>query len=306
MCLSIVENGGRISPNEWSRTIVEHMNADKSPLLADRLFTTERLAYEKLRSGMNPWEVGRATIPCGNAVMAIEPIGIINAGQPRQAYSDAFLVASVTQDGDDRDAAATIAAGVAAALTPNATVESVISTMETNASDNVRRSIAFAREFAGNATSVDEFADQFYAKLLDWKAVLPPTWVGPAWLGWSTDRYISASSLEILPAAVGIMLLRANDPNEAIIDAANFGRDCDTIGGVVGALMGSIFGASGLKQDWIDDCEEANKNLFAAVDGDPNANFARMADRMIGALHQEVSRLHEYSGRYRALAEPPS
>jgi hypothetical protein len=58
--------------------------------------------------------------------MSIAPVGIINAGNPAQAYQDAFNVASMHQDGIERDAAATVAAGFAAAFAPGASVESVL------------------------------------------------------------------------------------------------------------------------------------------------------------------------------------
>jgi hypothetical protein len=58
--------------------------------------------------------------------MAIAPIGIINAGNPDQAYQDGFNIAFVNQDDVNRDGAATLAAGIAAAFIPDATVASVV------------------------------------------------------------------------------------------------------------------------------------------------------------------------------------
>jgi ADP-ribosylglycohydrolase len=111
MCLAIIRKGGRITPDDYAKVWLSDLN----PL---RLFFTERIVVEKLKLGMNPWETGRGQPLADAAIMAVAPIGIINAGNPAQAFQDGFNVSSIHQDGIERDAAAATAAGFAAAFTP--------------------------------------------------------------------------------------------------------------------------------------------------------------------------------------------
>lgn len=281
LSLSIVKNNGRITPDEYADVLIEHLNTD-------RVWITEEITYLKLLAGLNPWDTGRSTIKTGTATMHIGPIGIINAGDPRQAYQDGFNIASITQDGVERDAAATVAAGVAEAFSESATVEDILETMIEHTSETLYRAIDLTLGLAEDSESVDEFVELFYDEMLDW------SW--PA-VEWDREKYydgeiFSASSLEILPASIGILFL-CNDVNRAIVEAASFGRDCDTIGSVVGSLGGALHGADVLRNDWIQECEQVNRELFEEIHGDPDEDFEAMADQLVSALEAQRDRVHE-------------
>jgi ADP-ribosylglycohydrolase len=81
--------------------------------------------------------------------------------------------------------------------------------------------------------------------------------------------------------------------NRSLIEAANFGRDCDTIATIVGCLGGALTGAAAIRQDWIETCEQANRDLFEELDGDPQANFYTTAGRLHSALLCEKARAEE-------------
>ena len=223
LCLSIIESGGRVSPFELARTWLERMNPD-------RLFYTERIVLMKLKMGLNPWETGLGLPAADNPLMAIAPVGIVNAADPRQAYQDGFAISSMMGAGSDRDAAATLAAGVAAAFSPGATVETVVDAMLANATPLVRRSLdralAEAERAAGDPGA---FTAAFHTELLDWTYPVPP---GEVW----TPRTFSAASIESLPAAVGLFAVTGGDPLRGVVEGASFGRDCDTIAAAVGSL----------------------------------------------------------------------
>jgi ADP-ribosylglycohydrolase len=274
MCLAIVRKNGRITPDDFARVWVEELNPN-------RFWVNERIIRRKLRAGINPWEAGRGSIPAGCATMAIAPIGIINAGHPAQAYQDGFVIASVNQDGVNRDAAATLAAGVAAAFSPGATVQSVLETMTAHSSYLVRRAIELTMHLATASDSVDEFAAKFYEKMLDWSWPWPPT------EDWDKDHHFSGNSIEIVPATMAIVYLCQGEANESIIEGASFGRDCDTIGRAAGCLAGALCGASAIRQDWIETVEKASEEFFEEMEGDPKANFYSMAQRLVAALRAE-------------------
>lgn len=277
LCQSIVENGGRITPDEFAETLLEHLNHD-------RVWVTEEIAIRKLAAGMNPWDSGRHNIPAGTAIMYIAPVGIVNAANPRQAYQDGFNIASVNQDDINRDAAATVAAGVAEAFTPSATVADVLAAMREYSSEIVFRGMDLALALAEESDTYEEFAEGFYDDLLDW------TW--PA-VEWDREKYregeiFGASSIEVLPATVGILRIwDGEDPDRAIIEGASFGRDADTIGSLVGNVVGALHGASKIREKWIEQCEEANRDFFDELHGDPDENFALMASRLLSTLQEE-------------------
>lgn len=282
LCISIVENRGRVMPDEFADTLLEYLNPE-------RVWVTEEITLKKLAAGMNPWNSGRHNVPTGTATMAIAPIGIINAANPRQAYQDGFNIASVNQDQLNRDAAATFAAGVATALAPGATVDDVLATMRTHSSEVVFRSIDLAMGLAEEHDSADEFAGAFYEDMLDW------TWPAVDWdrTLYNKGQVFSASSIELLPAVVGILQLCGDDPENAIIEAVNLGRDCDTIGTLVGNIVGAINGSECLRDSWKQQCSQANRGFFEEVHGDPDEGFEAMAHRLAGAIEAERDRAAE-------------
>jgi len=277
MCLAIVQKGGRITPDDFARIWLEKLNPK-------RLWLNEIIVHTKLKVGMNPWDTGKGNPPAGCATMAISPIGIINAGNPAQAYQDGFNIAFVNQDNADRDAAATEAAGVAAAFTPGATVESVLAAMMEYSSDIVKRAIILTMDLAHSSDTVDEFAEKFYATMLDW------TWPSR---NWNKERFFSGSSLEIVPVVMALLHLCEGDVNQCIIEGASFGRDCDTISSVVGGIAGGMQGASAISKEWIDTCEKANEEFFEELAGDKKANFHSMAVRLIEVLKAEKQKAQD-------------
>jgi ADP-ribosylglycohydrolase len=80
LCQAIIEAGGHIGPDQYAQVWLDRLNPD-------RLFVTERLVLEKLRLGMSPWETGRGQLAADAAIMAIAPVGVINAAEPPAGLS---------------------------------------------------------------------------------------------------------------------------------------------------------------------------------------------------------------------------
>ncbi len=273
LCTAIVESGGRVGPEDYARVWLKRLNPD-------RLYVTERLALEKLRLGMSPWDTGRGGLLADGAIMSIQPVGIINVGDPAQAYRDAVGVAGVHQDGVERDAAATVAAGVAVALLPTATAADVVATMEQHATFDVRRLVQAGVRLAESAGPSDALVEQFYATLLD------PTFPTLAGHAWDPERSVSATSREVLPAAVAVLLAWANDPDEAIIQAAGIGRDADTIATVVGLLRRGAARGPGPAGRLARDGRVGEHRLLCRAHRRPGRGFESMADELMQTLEQ--------------------
>jgi ADP-ribosylglycohydrolase len=287
VALAIIEKQGRITPDDLAALWVKKGNS--------RLFwSNERTIYEKLSWGMNPWEAGKGANPCATASMAIAPVGVINAGDPWQAYQDGYLIASVNQDGEERDAAATMAAGVAAAFSPGAELDEVLAVMQRCTSFLMRRALDLTMEIVEASGSIAAFTEAYYRQMIDWRMPRPEYKIKPVADGYPRRAmYYSGSSYEIIPVALAILRLCEGDVNSSLIEAANFGRDCDTIATIVGCLGGALSGASAIRQDWLETCEKANRDLFEELEGDPQVNFYATAQRLRSALLHEKKRAEE-------------
>jgi hypothetical protein len=117
--------------------------------------------------------------------------------------------------------------------------------------------------------------------------MLDRTFPTPPGQGWHPERSVAATSREVLPAVVALLLSCPADPNRAIIEAAGLGRDADTIASVVGCFAGSLHGAGSLRSDWVATVEAANAEFFAEVTGHPTDGFVVMADRLIDAIRSQ-------------------
>lgn len=286
LTLAIVESSGRVMPDDVAEVWDKYMDPD-------RVWVHDEIIFLKLQMGMNPWETGRGTFETANALMGIAPIGVINAANPQQAYQDAYNIASLNQDSVGRDTAAVMAAGVATAFRPDATVEDVIYEMTTRASGPVFRAIDLTMAKARDSESIDEFVDSFYDDMLDWRSVIE----------WDREQYLegqnhSFSPLEIVPVVMGILHLTDGEPNRAIIEGASFGRQADTIASLIGGVTGSLHGATALRDEWIEQCEAANEQLLLEIEGS-DTTFEETARQLVEALEQE----HETVTQRKTLLE---
>src|SRR5688572_15400255 len=114
----------------------------REDLLYHRLFLAEKWLVLKLRYGhADPRDAGVGNIVNCGAAMYIAPVGIANAGDPDGAYAEALDLTAAHQSSYGREAAGVLAACVAEAVRPEATVESVVETALRLAKDGTRAAI---------------------------------------------------------------------------------------------------------------------------------------------------------------------
>jgi ADP-ribosylglycohydrolase len=187
--------------------------------------------------------------------MCIAPIGVINACDPYSAAYDTFEVASLLHSGMAREAAAATAAAVAEAFKPEATPDSVLLaataylTPRSGAFEALEPMLALAK----SVDSYTDFTEQFYEHFL-----VPS--VGPSFKNENVPEgyHETVDPMETLGAALGLFYLADGDPVETLIETANFGRDCDSIGAINGSIAGAFKGASALPEKWIRLVDEVN------------------------------------------------
>ncbi len=143
----------------------------------------------------------------------------------------------------------------------------------------VKRTIELTLDLAYTTDGVDAFAEEFYARLIDW-------WSRPR-LNWSKEYFATGTSIETVPLVLAILYLCQGNVNECLVEGASFGRDADAISSLSGSIAGAMQGASAISPKWVEAVEKANEPLFEEVEGDPTANFFSMAQRLVEALRGE-------------------
>lgn len=134
-------------------------------------------------------------------------------------------------------------AGVAEALKPNATIDSVIQAAANVLGPTPRREFEEVQEIARTCGNDPES----YGKKLQQKY---------------ENRQVS-NAVEILSAAYGILYMADADPKNAIIYAVNSGRDTDCRAHTAGSLAGALKGIDAVPADWVktmDDAMKANEH----------------------------------------------
>ncbi|MEU9334742.1 ADP-ribosylglycohydrolase family protein [Streptomyces sp. NPDC048290] len=231
---------------------IPELEAEALPL--QRIFLAEKWLVARLHYGhADPREAGTGNIVNCGAAMYMAPVGLVNAGNPQGAYTEALEIAGAHQSSYGREAAAVFAAGVAAACVPGATPESVITVCLSLAKDGTRTAIEAVCEEAARHRHFETALGALRT------AVAPFDTVGPDYRAPSLGarRPSRLHSIEELPVALGMLLIAAGDYGPAVLGSVNYGRDCDSIATMAGALAGAL--GSPVPAPWAKTVAEASR-----------------------------------------------
>ncbi|MGW5418991.1 ADP-ribosylglycohydrolase family protein [Streptomyces sp. NPDC003943] len=242
-------------PELMDRTVwIPELEAEALPL--QRVFLAEKWIVTRLHYGhADPREAGTGNIVNCGAAMYMAPVGLVNAANPAAAYAEALDIAGAHQSSYGREAAGVFAAAVAAACVPGATPRSVVDTALALAKDGTRAAIEAVAEVA------DAHQDFEPALTPLRRAVAPFDSVGPDYRAPSLDarRPSRVHAIEELPIALGMLLVGAGDYRRTVLGSVNYGRDCDSIATMAGALAGALHGESAVPRDWAKQVAEASR-----------------------------------------------
>ncbi|MFF2849389.1 ADP-ribosylglycohydrolase family protein [Streptomyces sp. NPDC058001] len=224
---------------------IPELEAEALPL--QRIFLAEKWLVARLHYGhVDPREAGTGNIVNCGAAMYMAPVGLVNAADPRGAYAEALDMAGAHQSSYGREAAGVFAAAVAVACRPGATAESVVDACLGLAKDGTRTAIEAVCEVAARH-------DEFESALGPLRAAVAPyDTVGPDYRapGLGARRPSRLHAIEELPIALGMLLVASGDCRQAVLGAVNYGRDCDSIATMAGALAGAL--GSPVPEEWTD------------------------------------------------------
>ncbi|MFD9037087.1 ADP-ribosylglycohydrolase family protein [Streptomyces bottropensis] len=267
---------------------IPELEAEALPL--QRVFLAEKWLVARIHYGhVDPREAGTGNIVNCGAAMYMAPVGLVNAADPPGAYAEALDIAGAHQSSYGREAAGVFAAGVAAACTPGATAESVIETCLALAKDGTRAAIEAVCEVAAPLRDFESALRPLR------EAVAPFDTVGPDYRAPSLGarRPSRLHAIEELPIALGMLLVARGDYRHAVLGSVNYGRDCDSIATMAGALAGAL--GSEIPSDWAKTVAEASRLDLHA----PATTLAEVARRIHA---QDVRRRRAHESAFAALA----
>ncbi|MET9369459.1 ADP-ribosylglycohydrolase family protein [Streptomyces griseoflavus] len=255
---------------------IPELEAETIPL--HRIFLAEKWLVARLHYGhVDPREAGTGNIVNCGAAMYMAPVGLVNAAHPAAAYAEALDVAGAHQSSYGREAAGVFAAAVAAACAPGATADSVVAACLALAKDGTREAIEKVCEVAARHSDFESALRPLR------EAVAPYDTVGPDYRSPSLGarRPSRLHAIEELPVALGMLVVAGGDFRHAVLGAVNYGRDCDSIATMAGAVSGAL--GLPVPEEWAKTVAEASRlDLWepaVTLTGVTREVFARDVDR---------------------------
>jgi ADP-ribosylglycohydrolase len=232
---ALLATGGHAGADAWAHEWVQQR--DRMLAIRDRFFPSVLHTAEKLAYGFPPRQVAAGNMPSSSSAMCIWPVGLVDAGDPRGAAAQAYTLAPLIHVGDVdfcQDAAAAVAAGVAAGLRPDAgvgqAVDEALAAIHPVSGVSMKERIAEAVALADASAGYEGFRERYVERF---------------------QQRIACDSRETVPAAFALAMLAGGDLRRGVEYAANLGRDTDTIASMTGALCGAIGGPDVIPEAWI-------------------------------------------------------
>jgi len=237
---ALIRTGGYATLDDWAQVWIDHWS-DIFGVKLPKFFISVVHTAQKLKHHVVPRMAGMGNMPSSSSAMGIAPVGIVNACNPRQAALQAYSLASlihIYDVGYCQDGAAAIAAAVAEAMKPDATVAHVLAAatahiLPSSGAEMLGRidaALTLARqtgEYKAFRAAVYDRASDFFCPLI-------------------------CDARETVPLTLALLLLGGDDIERCVTYAANFGRDADTLGSMVGSIVGALRGIDSIKPAWID------------------------------------------------------
>ncbi|HET6698824.1 MAG TPA: ADP-ribosylglycohydrolase family protein [Nocardioidaceae bacterium] len=268
---------------------------EQEALPLQRVFLAEKYVALRLHwAHADPREAGVGNaVNCG-AAMYMAPVGVVNAGDPDRAYAEAVDLTGAHQASYGREAAGVMAAAVAAAMTPEATVSDVISTVLRLAKDGTRAAI---EAVCAAAESVGDWRQGIETGALR-AAVRPFDTVADTYRdqGLGARRPSRLHSIEELPLALAFLKIADGDWCATVFGGVNYGRDADSIATMGGALAGALGGRGVIPDDLVARVARASR---IDLEHAPH----RLADVATEVRAADAERRRLVEGRFERLLE---
>jgi len=274
MCRAIIAKGDRITAEDLGRVAAEVVDPDKMWYMSE---PDDIKLVRFLKTGVPAVEVGRLSgwHALNAMARASHPIGLINACDPAGAFRDAADVGRLIFAPHDIGLvwAGALDAAIAAALMPNATVDSVVATALSFATDPMKREIERGLEIVRRTGDFEAARGEFYKIYTG--AGIP---------------YAMSTASETVTKAIALFWLAKGDAKTAILYGVNIGRDPDCQAAMAGGLAGALSGIGAVPAEWV---EQVDKATFANPYTNTQVTIKEHADGIYAALQKRAARMAE-------------
>jgi len=277
LCSAIINKGGRVTAVDVARTWSQEMSPDRF------WYSIASACYKILVSDIYVRDAGIGNVPDNSSAMQIAPIGIINPGDPERAFLEAADVASISHTGTSKELAGCLAAAVAEAMSPEASVDSVIEASiafadyKTGIPEAVERAVSVAQDSNGDHWAY--IAKMYEVGLMPW--AVPNRLLGIPES--DTGASLGVHPMETVVGGFGAFYLAQGDYKQTVITGANFGRDCDSMAGMAGAIAGAFKTVEAIPQEWIETSLSVN----------PDPDQQEIARRLTEVIQEESKRAEQ-------------
>lgn len=250
----------------------------KMPLI-ERLFYPEKYIFlSNYLANRDPRSGGVGNMVNCGAAMYISPIGMLNAADTSGAYQEAIAFASAHQSSYGLEAAGVQAGCVAYAMSPHATIAGIIQTAVDLAKDGTKKAIEAVIDAVPSIRAADNNGEQnvqsassqaFHNAIKPFSPMEDNLERIPEKVGMPSENYTPSrlKSIEELPIALGYILLYNGDFLSALKAGVNSGRDTDSIGCMIGTILGAFHGIQTIPDTFIEKLKNANLyDLIAIAD----------------------------------------
>lgn len=182
------------------------------------------------------------------SAMRIAPIGIICPGEPEKAIALAEVDASISHYREGIWGAQAVAAAVSVAMVDGTIDEIIAAAVAAVPEDSwMRYTIEKALEL------IEKHGNN---PLMAWMPIHDALWTS-----------YKAAAPEAVASALAVVKLFGDDFRMGVIAAGNFGRDADTIGAIVGGILGAKYGASAIPEKWLEKTRYPSGTCLAFTKG---------------------------------------
>jgi ADP-ribosylglycohydrolase len=247
----------------------------------ERLWWPERFPWMRLMwAHADPRQAGVGNcVNCGVA-MWMMPVGAMNAGDPRGAYTEATALGLAHNESFAVESAGVMAACYAAALGAGATLADVLVATALGR-DATGKAIAAAVAAAERATTLKNFVRMVRAAIAPFAQNVFHVADDVPSAGRSAASDVGKPSrlttIEELPVAVAALVYGAGDFHKTLRAGVFYGRDCDSIAGMACGLFGALHGIESLPRTLRMASDEANRREFNAQ----AAAFVPIAEKVL-------------------------
>jgi ADP-ribosylglycohydrolase len=285
ICTAIIKKGDRITADDLVATWIEVCDPEKMVNMTEQ-FDRDLLSVAK--SGIvKAGDLGNLCARYSHlntTIRSFHALCMINAGDIPAMIQDLYDVGRVYQplSSDAFSFGAAYNAAVVHAMTPDATVESVIETAIAYASPLVKiqieRDLSIAQKYNEPLDMVDEIHQNYTAK---------------------DALYDQSRAHETACKAIAIFAAAKGDVKKCTITAVNFGRDTDCLAASAAGLAGALRGIENVPSEWVAKVDEVTKDH-------PYTNSRLTMEETVDGLMEAFRNKTERMKRYVAFAESNS